>query len=84
MPQQNFGLPGQGGIRDPAPRPGGTDASQAWDDTFTPSYMKDFKPSYMEELERAEQGNHPAKEQTGSQQRYPPPGQGNFTGEGRY
>ncbi|TKY71375.1 hypothetical protein E2542_SST00105 [Spatholobus suberectus] len=35
----------------------------------------------MEEFEQAEQGSHPAKEQTGSQQRYPPSGPGNFTGE---
>ncbi|KAJ1385677.1 hypothetical protein SESBI_41420 [Sesbania bispinosa] len=80
-PQQNFGPPGQGERRDPVPRHG---ASEASGDTFTPSYMKDFKPSYMEEFEQVEQGNYPAKEQTGSQQRFPPPGQGNFTGEGRF
>ncbi|KAK7328305.1 hypothetical protein VNO77_22408 [Canavalia gladiata] len=77
----NFGRPGQGERRDPVPRQG---ASGGGDDTFSPSYMKDFKPSYMEEFEQAGQGNYPAKEQTGSQQRYPPSGQGNFTGEGRY
>lgn len=95
MPQQNFGQPGQGERRDPEPRHG---VSEARGDTFTPSYMNDFnfKPSYMEELEQAEgkfkpsymgesgQGNHPTKEPTGSQQRYPPSGPGNFPGEGRY
>ncbi|KAL6530678.1 hypothetical protein OROGR_014538 [Orobanche gracilis] len=88
VPQQNFGPPGQGERRDPATSPGGTGTSQSWDATSgTPSYVKDFKPSYMEEFEQfgqANQGNYPPKEQTGSQQRYPPPGQGNFTGEGRY
>ncbi|XP_019418462.1 PREDICTED: multiple organellar RNA editing factor 1, mitochondrial-like [Lupinus angustifolius] len=86
VPQQNFGPPGQGERRDPATSPGGTGASQSWGDTsFTPSSVKDFKPSYMEEFGQANQGNYPPKEQTGSQQRYPPPpGQGNFTGEGRY
>lgn len=92
MPQQNFGQPGQGERRDPVPRHG---VSEARGDTFTPSYMN-FKPSYMEKLEQAEgkfkpsymgesgQGNHPTKEPTGSQQRYPPSGPGNFPGEGRY
>ncbi|XP_019426169.1 PREDICTED: multiple organellar RNA editing factor 1, mitochondrial-like [Lupinus angustifolius] len=88
VPQQNFGPPGQGERRDPATRPGGTGAPQSWDNTsFTPSYMKDFKPSYMEEFEqfgKANPGNYPPKEQTDSQQRHPTPGQGNFTGEGRY
>ena len=78
MPQQNFGPPGQGERREPLPRHGGTGAD---DHSFTPSYMKDFKPSFMEEFEKAEQSNYRTKEQTGSQQRYPPPGQGNFTGE---
>ncbi|XP_020220750.1 multiple organellar RNA editing factor 1, mitochondrial [Cajanus cajan] len=81
MPQQNFGQPGQGDRINPVPRYG---ASEGRGDTFTPPYMEDFKPSYMKEFEQAEQGNHTAKEQTGSQQRYPPSGQGNFTGEGRY
>ncbi|XP_027329770.1 multiple organellar RNA editing factor 1, mitochondrial-like isoform X2 [Abrus precatorius] len=81
VPQENFGVPGQGERREPVPRHG---TSQAGGDNFTPSYMKDFKPSYMDEFEQAEQGNYPAKEQTGSQPRYPPSGQGNFTGEGRY
>ncbi|CAJ1963714.1 unnamed protein product [Sphenostylis stenocarpa] len=81
MPQQNFGRPGQGERRDPIPR---HDASDVRGDSFTPSYMKDFKPSYMDEFEQAEQGNHPAKEHTGSQQRYPPSGPGNFTGEVYY
>ncbi|KAE9595117.1 hypothetical protein Lal_00041331 [Lupinus albus] len=88
VPQQNFGPPGQGERKDPAASPGGTGTSQSWGDTsFTPSSVKDFKPSYKEEFEQfgqANQGNYPPKEQTGSQQRYPPPGQGNFTGEGRY
>ncbi|MED6143159.1 hypothetical protein PIB30_003864 [Stylosanthes scabra] len=75
-PQQNYG---QRERRDPVPR----DSDQL-DDTFTPSYMKDFKPSYMQEFENFEQGNYPPKEQAGSQQRNPPPGVGNFTGEGRY
>ncbi|KHN11247.1 Cleavage and polyadenylation specificity factor subunit 3-I [Glycine soja] len=77
MPQQNFGRPGQGERRDPVPRHG---ASEVRGDTFTPSYAQDFKPAYMEGFEQAELGNHPAKEQAGSQQRYPPSGPG-FTGE---
>lgn len=72
-PQQNFGPPGQGVRRDPASSEGG------WNNSSSPSYMKGFQPSYMKEFEQAEQGNHPAKEQ-----RYQPPGQGNFAGEGRY
>ncbi|CAI8611936.1 unnamed protein product [Vicia faba] len=67
-PQQNFGPPGQGERRDSVPSEGG------WD----------FKPSYMEEFEQANKGNQHANEQSGSQQRFPPPGPGNFTGEGRY
>ncbi|XP_061337176.1 multiple organellar RNA editing factor 1, mitochondrial [Gastrolobium bilobum] len=82
VPQQNFGRPGQGERRDPVSGQGASGALGG--DTFTPSYMKDFKPSYMEEFEQAEQRNFPAKEKTESQQGYPPPGQGNFTGEGRY
>ncbi|KAK7412031.1 hypothetical protein VNO78_03477 [Psophocarpus tetragonolobus] len=81
MTQQNFGQARQGERRDPLPKQG---ASEMRGDTITPSYMKDFKPSYMEEFEQAEQGNFPVKEQTGSQQQYPPSGPGNFTGEGRY
>ncbi|XP_027930994.1 multiple organellar RNA editing factor 1, mitochondrial [Vigna unguiculata] len=81
MPQQNIGRPGQGERRDPVPRHG---ASDVRGDTFVPSYMKDFKPSYMDEFEQAERGNYPAKEQTESQQRYPPSGPDNFTGQGRY
>ena len=77
MPQQNFGRPGQGERRDPVPRHG---ASEVRGDTFTPSYAQDFKPAYMEGFEQAKLGNHPAKEQAGSQQRYPPSGPG-FTGE---
>ncbi|KAL2342243.1 hypothetical protein Fmac_010183 [Flemingia macrophylla] len=79
-PQQNFGRPGQGERINPVPRYG---ASEGRGDAFTPPYMEDFKPSYMKEFEQAEQGNHPTREQTGSQQRYPPSGLGNFTGEGR-
>nr|XP_012569106.1 multiple organellar RNA editing factor 1, mitochondrial-like isoform X2 [Cicer arietinum] len=89
-PQQNFGPPGQGERRGPVPSEGG------WD--FKPSPPGqgerrgpvsseggwDFKPSYMEEFEQVEKGNYHAKEQTESQQRFPPPGPGNFTGEGRY
>ncbi|XP_058780304.1 multiple organellar RNA editing factor 1, mitochondrial-like [Vicia villosa] len=67
-PQQNFGSPGQGEKRDSVPSEGG------WN----------FKPSYMEEFEQANKGNQHANEQSGSQQRFPPPGPGNFTGEGRY
>ncbi|CAK8569775.1 unnamed protein product [Lathyrus sativus] len=67
-PQQTFGPPRQGERRDSVPSEGG------WD----------FKPSYTEEFEQADKGNHNTREQSGSRQRFPPPGLGNFTGEGRY
>ncbi|XP_057434305.1 DAG protein, chloroplastic-like [Lotus japonicus] len=46
VPQQGFGQPGQGERRDLAAR--GV-ASEARGSTSTPPYLKDFKPSYMEQ-----------------------------------
>ncbi|ESW20532.1 hypothetical protein PHAVU_006G217000 [Phaseolus vulgaris] len=50
MPQQNFGRPGQGERRDTVPRHG---ASDVRDDTFIPSYMKEFEQA-------EQQGNQPS------------------------
>ncbi|XP_028753248.1 multiple organellar RNA editing factor 1, mitochondrial-like [Neltuma alba] len=67
-PQPNFGPSGQGVPRDPVTRPGGAGAYQGQGENFVPSNREGFKPSY---------------DQQGSQQRYPPSGQGNLTGYGR-
>lgn len=84
-PQQNFGPPGQGERRNYAPQQNFGPPGQGERGNSVPSEGGwDFKPSYMEEFEQAQKGNNHAEEQTGSQQRFPPPGPSNFTGEGRF